>query len=323
MLLTTLVVVLAFRLFYRFWSGRCSSKRSLAGKTVVVTGASAGIGKEAAKDFLRRRARVILACRNLEKAQKVAEELVAETGNPEVAVRRLDTADLASVRAFAEEFLRTEDALHVLVNNAGIAGARTRQETKDGLELTMATNHFGHFLLTNLLLKRLQESAPSRVVTVSSAAHMVVRKLDPRDLNLSASYGSMQAYGLSKLCNILFAAELAERLRGTGVTSNSLHPGAVATEFFVKDDPSRGWVMTLAGRVINFFVTLAGKDSELGAQTTIHLAVSEDLDRVSGKYFEDCKEATPTRIARDRAVAKSVWEVSEALVNLRPSEVNY
>ncbi|ROT84983.1 putative retinol dehydrogenase 13-like [Penaeus vannamei] len=227
MLLTTLVVVLAFRLFYRFWSGRCSSKRSLAGKTVVVTGASAGIGKEAAKDFLRRRARVILACRNLEKAQKVAEELVAETGNPEVAVRRLDTADLASVRAFAEEFLRTEDALHVLVNNAGIAGARTRQETKDGLELTMATNHFGHFLLTNLLLKRLQESAPSRVVTVSSAAHMVVRKLDPRDLNLSASYGSMQAYGLSKLCNILFAAELAERLRGTGVTSNSLHPGAV------------------------------------------------------------------------------------------------
>ncbi|XP_047475126.1 retinol dehydrogenase 14-like [Penaeus chinensis] len=222
MLLTTLVVLLAFRLFYRFWSGRCSSKRSLAGKTVVVTGGSAGIGKESAKDFLRRRAKVILACRNLEKARKVAEELVAETGNPKVAVRRLDTADLASVRAFAEEFLRTEDPLHVLVNNAGIAGSRTRQETKDGLELTMATNHFGHFLLTNLLLKRLQQS-----------------------------------------------------------------------------------------------------DCELGAQTTIHLAVSEELDRVSGKYFEDCKEATPTRIARDRAVAKSVWEVSEAMVNLRPSEVNY
>ncbi|XP_063609915.1 retinol dehydrogenase 11-like [Penaeus indicus] len=323
MLLTTLVAVLAFRLFYRFWSGRCSSKRSLAGKTVVVTGGSAGIGKEAAKDFLRRRAKVILACRNLEKARKVAEELVVETGNPEVSVRLLDTADLASVRAFAEEFLRTEDSLHVLVNNAGIAGSRTRQETKDGLELTMATNHFGHFLLTNLLLKRLQESAPSRVVTVSSAAHMIVRSLNPRDLNLTSSYGSMEAYGLSKLCNILFAAELAERLKGTGVTSNSLHPGAVATEFFVKDDPNRGWVMTLAGRIINFFVTLAGKDSELGAQTTIHLAVSEELDSVSGKYFEDCKEATPTRIARDRAIAKSVWEVSEAMVNLRPSEVNY
>ncbi|XP_042864840.1 retinol dehydrogenase 11-like [Penaeus japonicus] len=271
MLLTTLALVLAFRLFYRFRSGRCRSKRSLVGKTVVVTGGSAGIGKEAAKDFLKRNARVILACRNLEKARKVAEELVAETGNPNVAVRRLDTADLASVRSFAEDFLRTEDSLHILVNNAGIAGTRTRQETEDGLELTMATNHFGHFLLTNLLLKRLQESAPSRVVTVSSAAHLMVRKLDPRDLNLSESYGSLKAYGLSKLCNILFATELAERLKGTGVTSNSLHPGAVATEFFIKEDPSRGWIMTMAGRVINFFVTLGGKDSELGAQTTIHL----------------------------------------------------
>ncbi|XP_071550605.1 retinol dehydrogenase 13-like isoform X2 [Panulirus ornatus] len=283
MLLTTLLVLMLTGFVYRRRSGKCTSRRSLRGRTAIVTGASSGIGKETARDLARRGARVILACRNLMKAQMVADEIMRSTGNKEVVARLVDTADLQSVREFAREILGTERAIHVLVNNAGIVGPEKRQVTRDGLELTMATNHYGHFLLTNLLLKRLKQSAPSRVINVASAAHMFTMNIDPRDLNYEKkSYGTMSAYAQSKLCNILFTFELAQKLRGSGVTTNTLHPGAVSTEFFVKDKASRSWLLRALTQALNFLVKVVGKDSVLGAQTTIYLSVAEDVEDVSG-----------------------------------------
>ncbi|KAK8745285.1 hypothetical protein OTU49_000112, partial [Cherax quadricarinatus] len=146
------VLILTVKFIYRYQSGRCTSKTRLVGKTAIVTGASAGIGKETARDLAQRGARVILACRNVEKAERVAEDIKKTTGNTDVVVRQVDTSDLTSVRKFAEDILRTETALHILVNNAGMSGMKKRKLTADGLEVTMATNHFGHFLLTNMLL---------------------------------------------------------------------------------------------------------------------------------------------------------------------------
>ncbi|XP_069174336.1 retinol dehydrogenase 11 isoform X2 [Procambarus clarkii] len=249
------LVVLAIRIIYRYQSGRCYSQRQLVGKTVVVTGASAGIGKEAARDLARRGARVILACRDTNKAQKVADDIMRTTGNRKVAVRKLDTSDLASVRKFARGILATETALHVLVNNAGIVGMTERKLTSDGLELTMATNHFGHFLLTNMLL---------------------------------------------------------------GVTANSVHPGAVFTEIHLKEGGSSVYNLSLA-----LLMMLMAKDEKLGAETLIHLAVSEEVDGVTGKYFVDCKESNTSDLAKDQVLAKKLWSTSERLVKLKPEETHY
>ncbi|XP_063862754.1 retinol dehydrogenase 11-like [Scylla paramamosain] len=326
MFLPTVVafLVVVARMLYLRRAGRCTSTRSLAGMTAIVTGASAGIGMETAKDLARRGARVILACRNLTKAQAVVDHIISETGNKKVVVRLLDTSDLSSVRRFAKEILQTEDAIHILVNNAGIAGKQVREVTGDGLELTMATNHYGHFLLTNLLLKRLKESAPSRIINVSSVAHFFTWKINLKDLNFEKrSYGTLEAYAQSKLCNILFSLELADKLRGSGVTVNSLHPGTVGSEFFTRDELAVTWFRKLFLFFGNIVLRLFGKDNKLGAQTTIHLAVAEEVEGVTGKYFDECKEATASWLARDSSLAKALWEISEADVQLAPSEIFY
>ncbi|XP_064098375.1 retinol dehydrogenase 13-like isoform X1 [Macrobrachium nipponense] len=324
MILTTFVVLLIARWYYRSRSGRCNSKERLAGKTVIVTGASSGIGKEAAREFASRGARVILACRNLIKARKVAAEIIGHTGNKDVFVEYLDTSNLDSVRLFCRQILRNEEHLHILVNNAGIVGPQAKQVTKDGLELTMATNHYGHFLLTNLLLDRMIASGPGRIINVSSGIHVIARKINLRDLNfLASNYSPTSAYAQSKLCNILFTKELAEKLEGTEVTANSLHPGAVGTDFFRKGEFQQTWYARVVNGVLSFVVHFAGKTSELGAQTTIYLAVSKDVEKVSGRYFEDCKLSSSSWLAQDRRVAKALWEVSEADVQLRPREEHY
>ncbi|XP_050712791.1 retinol dehydrogenase 11-like [Eriocheir sinensis] len=326
MVLTRIVAVvkMVLRMVLEGAARRCTSKRSLAGMTAIVTGASAGIGKETAKDLARRGARVILACRNRTKALAVAEHIISETGNKEVVVRVLDTADLASVRHFAKEVLRTEGAIHILVNNAGTAGKDVREVTRDGLELTMATNHYGHFLLTNLLLKRLRQSAPSRIINVSSVAHFLALSIDMKDLNFEKmNYGTMTAYGQSKLCNILFTIELANKLRGSGVTANALHPGAVSTEIIARRENAATWWRWIFLQIGDIMIYLFGKDSQLGAQTTIHLAVSEELEGISGKYFSECKEAPTSQLARDPILARSLWKISEADVQLLPSEIFY
>ncbi|KAG7155356.1 retinol dehydrogenase 12-like [Homarus americanus] len=311
------ILVGVIRFVYNFQAGRCKSQKKLEGKTVIVTGSSAGIGKSAAQDFARRGARVILACRNLEKAQRVADEIIKNSGNNHVVVRKLDTSDLSSVRQFANEIIKAEESLHILVNNAGIAGEPKRKFTADGLELTMATNYYGHFLLTNMLLKLLKKSAPSRIINVSSVMHNYCKKLDPEDLNFEKmSFGRIKVYSQSKLCNVLFTLELSEKLRGTGVTANSMNPGAVCTEIWTKDNSVIGYVQFVLFKLV-------GKDCDLGAQTIIYLAVSEDVDGVSGKYFEECKDSQCSKLGRHRGFAKKLWEASELDVKLQPEEVHY
>ncbi|KAG0713261.1 Retinol dehydrogenase 12 [Chionoecetes opilio] len=318
MVVAVVVVGVSLRLWYTYTSGRCTSTRSMAGKTVIITGGTAGIGKETARDLLHRGARVIIACRNLEKGCKVAGEMRSDGSSAgEVVVRRLDTSDLSSVRAFAKEVLDSEKAIHVLINNAGIYGMGKRQVTADGLELTMATNHFGHFLLTNLLLGRLKESAPSRIVNVSSLAHKYASGLNLNDLVINNPYNPSRAYAFSKLCNILFTRELADKMAGSGVTVNSLHPGIVRTEIFDAMN------FSFATLITNILLTVCSKGAVSGAQTNIHLAVSEEVEGVTGRYFVDCKEADTCTEARSKDLATGLWVSSVKAVGLKQEEIHY
>ncbi|RUS78951.1 hypothetical protein EGW08_013292, partial [Elysia chlorotica] len=197
-------------------------RETVAGKTVVVTGSNTGIGKETVKELAMRGGRIIMACRNTEKGELARQEIVEETRNEQVVVRELDLGSLESVRNFARDFNETESRLDILINNAGVM-ACPKALTKDGLEMQIGTNHFGHFLLTNLLLDKLKACSPSRIVIVSSIGH-AYGKINFNDLNSEKTYGEFVAYNQSKLANVLHALELSSRLKGTGVTVNSLHP---------------------------------------------------------------------------------------------------
>ena len=294
--------------------GVCTSKARLDGKTAIVTGANTGIGKETAADFARRGARVIMACRNLDQAEAAMKEIVQKTGNKSVVVKHLDLASLKSVRAFAEDVKNNEARLDILINNAGVFNLPEFSKTEDGFETIMAVNHFGHFLLTNLLLDLLKQSAPSRVVVVSSVLHRgqptgSAPELNFENMNSEISYNGFMAYAQSKLANILFTRELARRLEGTGVTVNSLHPGKISTDI-------RRHFSSWKKFTWNVLFRHFGKTVEEGAQTQIHLAVSEELEGVSGLYFSDCKQEEPSKHAQDDVAAKKLWDVSAKLVGL-------
>ena len=270
------------------------------GKVCVVTGASSGIGRVTAFGLAARGAEVVLICRNEERGVPVLEEIERRGGSA-----TLLTADLSSqqqVREAAAAFRARFDRLDVLINNAGIAGWGTRLVTEDGLEATFAVNHLAPFLLTNLLLDTLKASAPSRVVTVSSAAHKSF-SLDLEDLQGERRYSGFGAYGRSKLANILFTQELSRRLEGTGVTANCLHPGVVATGIF-RNVP--GW--------IRFILTSPLVLSpERGADTMIYLATAPELAGVSGEYFVKRKPARSSRASHDAETARRLWWASEVL----------
>ncbi|XP_071512762.1 retinol dehydrogenase 11-like isoform X2 [Panulirus ornatus] len=241
-----------------------------------------------------------------------------EVGDVRVEVRHLDTSDLTSVRKFAKRILEDERSLHVLINNAGMMGCPKREVTQDGLELTMATNYYGHFLLTNLLLGLMKKSSPGRIIALTSSDHSYVNKLNPDSLNFEREhYSSRTAYGQTSLCNILFSVELASKLEGTGVTANSVHPGCVHTEFFYKGK------VTLFSWICRKLYLLMGKDVQLGAQPTIYLAVSQEVEDVSGQYFVDCQVAKTSELARQKKLAKQVWEATEVDVKLQPEEKHY
>ncbi|XP_038621873.1 retinol dehydrogenase 12-like [Tachyglossus aculeatus] len=289
-----------------FAGGVCRSTARLHGKVVVITGANTGIGKETAKDLARRGARVIIACRDVLKGESAASEIRAGTGNQQVLVRRLDLADTKSIRAFADRFLAEEKQLHILINNAGVMMC-PYSKTADGFEMHLGVNHLGHFLLTHLLLGRLKESAPARVVNVSSLAH-ILGKIRFHDLQGEKRYSGNLAYCHSKLANILFTRELARRLQGTGVTTYALHPGLVHSELV-----RHSLLMCLVWRLFSFFV----KSSQEGAQTSLHCAVAEDLESLSGKYFSDCKRAPVSARGRNDATARRLWEVSCELLGIQ------
>ena len=219
----------------------CRSKERLDGKTVIVTGGNTGIGKATAEELSERGARVILACRDMVKGRSVMEEIKEKTSNNNLAVRKLDLASCKSIRAFAEQILREEPHIDILINNAGVMFV-PYQLTEDGFELTFGVNHLGHFLLTNLLLDRIKASAPSRILVVTSLGHLV-GYLDFGDMMWKKRYNSQLAYARSKLANIMFVKELGKRLVGTGVTVCSLHPGTINTEitrYFLS-----GWMIFL------------------------------------------------------------------------------
>ena len=289
--------------------GACNCKQKLDGKTVIVTGANTGIGRETALDLASRGARVILACRNLTKAEAAAKDIQKKTGNNKVIVKELDLASLKSVRNFAHEINESEERLDILINNAGIMRC-PYWTTDDGFEMQFAVNHLGHFLLTNLLLGKLQRSQPSRIITVSSLAH-IRGKIRFDDLQSEKEYSPGPAYAQSKLANLLFTRELSKKLDNTDVTVTAVHPGIVKTELGRHLSVNKSYLASISLVPITW---LFFKTPRQGAQTTIHCAVAESVE--SGLYYSDCKPKEPAEQAKDDRTSKKLWEVSADLVGL-------
>jgi len=280
----------------------------MKGKIVLVTGASAGIGLWTAIGLARKGATVVAAARNPEKASAALTKIRERSGSDDVHLLLADLGSLAGVSALARQFEERFDRLEVLINNAGlILGERTL--TPDGFETTFAVNHLAPFLLTHLLMPRLRASIPSRVVTVASRAHVRAR-LDFDDLQSERGYSGFDAYGRSKLANILFTRELARRLAGTAITANCLHPGVVRTDFGGDGDMGGlfgiGWILAKP-----FLLS-----PEKGAATSVYLASSPEVAETTGGYFDKCKPSPSSTASRDMAAARHLWEVSAAMVEV-------
>ena len=281
---------------------------SMHGKVVVITGSNIGIGKETAVGVAALGATVVLACRNQEKAAAAAAEVKERSANDDVHLVALDLSDLASVQAAAEDILARWDNLHVLINNAGGTWS-DRQVTKQGIELTFGVNHLGHFLLTNLLLPRLTASAPSRIINLASVGHhMAFRGMRFDDLQSEKRYAAMEAYGRSKLANVLFSRELAKRLEGTGVTANAVHPGPVRSGFGMDGD-LKG-LTGLGNKLIRPFEI----SSAAGAKTSVFLATSPAVEGKTGLYWVRSKPGHMSAQARNDEQATQLWDASEKLL---------
>jgi NAD(P)-dependent dehydrogenase (short-subunit alcohol dehydrogenase family) len=280
----------------------------LLGKTCMITGASNGIGKAAAHELAKRGAELFLVCRDAERAQTTVEEIKQRSGNLNVEYLLADLSSQADIRRMAKEFLASGKPLHILLNNAG-AIVQFRSETVDGIETTFALNHLAYFLLTDLLLDRLRENSPARIVNVSSDAHKrAYRGINFDDIEAKKGYGTLSAYGQSKLANILFTKELASQLEGSGVTVNCLHPGFVASRF----GHNNGRFMQAVMSLIQAF----GRTNEKGSESSVYLCGSPEVENTSGEYFVDCKVAQPTAQALDREVAKRLWQLSAEMTGL-------
>lgn len=285
------------------------AKVDMSGKTVLITGGNSGIGKQTALALARMGARVVFTSRNLRKGDVARAELREAANTKQIDCMELDLASLREVEIFVQRFTAKYERLDVLILNAGLV-LDHRTTTADGFETTFAVNHLAHFHLTQLLRERLEASAPARVVVVSSDAHKAASEgLDFDDLMAERSYKPFKVYARSKLANILFADELGRRLEGTGVTANSLHPGAVRTGLGADGD-----VQGLFGRIIWGMIRPFMISPERGAQTSVYLATAPELEGKSGGYYAKCKVAKRSAAAQDAAAAERLWQVSEALV---------
>ncbi|XP_036423727.1 dehydrogenase/reductase (SDR family) member 13 like 1 [Colossoma macropomum] len=313
--LLLIVLVGAYFIFYRTYVHRktFTSPVTLYEKTVIVTGSNTGIGKATALALALRGARVIVACRSKQRGEDAVRDIRRESGNDEVVFMPLDLASMKSIRSFAETFLKFESRLDLLINNAGLAAPG---RTEDGLGLVFGVNHIGPFLLTNLLLDRLKECAPSRVINVSSHGHDV----GTIDFNCISTHKRLgmgssdmdifKMYCHSKLCNVLFTHELAKRLKGMNVTCYSLHPGSVRSE--IARDMNSWYMMILKHLMQMFFQT----DAMSGSQTTLYCALQEGIEPLSGRYFSDCEVREVKPEARDDEIARKLWDVSERLCGM-------
>lgn len=282
----------------------CTDYKRLDGKTVLITGGNSGIGKETAVALAMRGARVVIASRDVEKAEEAVREIKSKSHNLHVFHMELDLANLRSVREFCRTFLQREKRLDILINNAGMPGVLAW--TDDDFSMCFGINHLGHFLLTNLLLPRLKECAPSRVVTLTCSIYKY-QKLNFQDLNYNLL--PFFTYCRSKLANIYFSQELAHLTEGKGVTSYAVHPGFVQSGW-------TGYYSFLFRMLMKVIMSMFFISCEMGAQTVVYCAVSDEAAKHSGGYFVDCGPATLRPFAKDAGVAKKLWEASERLVSL-------
>lgn len=279
------------------------SGKSMHGKTVLITGATDGIGRQGAKELAELGACVVIVGRSEDKCKNVIQEIISSSGNENIHYLVADLSSMRQVRQLAEEFRTRFERLDVLVNNAG-AGFAIRRESIDGYEMTFALNHLAYYLLTRLLLDMLKASAPSRIVNTSSNSHFR-GKIHFEDLMLKKGYNVMKGYGQSKLANVLFTFELSRRLAGTGITANCHHPGLVKTGIFRKRP--LGWL-------ISPIITRKAISVEEGAQTLVYLASSPAVEGISGEYFYKKKVGKTAALAKDINLQKRLWDVSEGLV---------
>lgn len=277
---------------------------SLQGKTALVTGANTGIGLVTARELGRAGAKVWVACRSREKGEAAIAEMKKQVPDGQFAFLALDLGNLASVRAAAETFLATGEPLHILVNNAGLAGSRGT--TSDGFEIQFGTNHLGPYLFTRLLLDKVIASAPARIVNVASKGHYRSKGVPFAHLQAATrTAAGFDEYCDSKLCNVLFTKALAKRLQGKGVTAYSLHPGVVASDIWRRIPQPFRWI------ALQFMITV-----DEGALTTLHCATSPDVANETGLYYDKQREKKPSKLARDEALEQELWEKSAAWVGL-------
>ena len=279
---------------------------TMKGKIVLITGATSGIGKETALGLAKRGATVVLVGRSREKLDKVASSIMSATGSRTIDTMICDLTSMENVRKLASGFKQKYQRLDVLINNAGEI-VNERRVTVDGFEYTLALDHLSHFLLTMLLLDLIKASAPARIINVSSSAHMLGR-INFEDLMGEKKYKPMKAYGQAKLANLLFTYELARRLAVTGVTANAVHPSAVRTNF--------GKGMKGRWRIFLWLGSLLLIDAEKGAETSIFVASSPEVEGITGKYFVKKKERKSSKRSLDQTAARRLWEVSSKLTGI-------
>ena len=280
-------------------------EQTMKGKTCLITGASDGIGYVAARELARQGASVVAVGRDVFKTDDAVNRIIEETGNQNVRYLLADLSSQEEVRRLARDVREQLPSLDVLLNNAGAIFLSNRKSV-DGLEMTFALNHMSYFLLTILTLDLMRDSAPARIINVSSSSHSSPGKFVLEDLPKPGSNRGYRAYGRSKLCNILFTYELARRVEGTGVTINALHPGLVRTNIARNNG--------LLGRFVNFFIGARGMSAEQGADTLVYLASSPEVEGVTGKFFVNRQAVPSSTLSYDTELASGLWDLSERLM---------
>lgn len=281
----------------------------MQGKTVLITGADGDIGRYTTKGIAEKGAQIIMACIDTSLAKPVRDEIIKNTGNDQIEIMQLDLSSQSNIRNFAENVISKYPVLDVLINNAGIFSLK-RFETEDGLEKTIGINYFGHFLLTHLLLPIIQKSNQGRIISISSDSYKQA-KFDLNDLQSKIKYKGMGAYPSSKLALILFTQELAEKLKTDNITVNAVHPGHVSTGIWdMWKNPK--WYQSLTIKILNMFFI----SPEEGAQTSIHLATSDEVQNITGKYFSKKKPIQINSKYNTPEIQKKLWGISEELTGL-------
>ncbi|XP_043485265.1 retinol dehydrogenase 13-like [Leptopilina heterotoma] len=293
---------------------RFTGEEKLTNKVVIVTGANSGIGMETTKALAKREAKVIMACRDMKKCETVRQEIALETLNKYIYCRHCDLASQESIRKFVKRFKKEFKDLHVLINNAAVMNC-PKAKTKDGIEMQLGVNYIGHFLLTNLLIDRLIESAPSRIINVTSAAYSRGKiKID--DFNSDKNYDPDEAYRQSKLANVIFTLELAKKLKGTGVTVNAVYPGSSDTEINRHLSYHSSYISSV---FVKPFTWIFIQSARQGATPVWMAAVSEELKDVTGCYFSKGRKTDLSKEAENEKISKWLWLTSEKWTKLETS----